>query len=595
MLPPGRRPQQRPPGGSRTARVPRPRVNFRPRLVFPRPCPLLVRLAHVATPSSDAHGADMARRFRPALEALTDRTVPALVSAGSFATGAGPFFAAVADFNADGDLDAVTADFNNSTASVLAGNGDGTFGTALNLTTGGGPIGVAFGDFNGDGKTDLVIANAGSDSVTVFLNTGTPGGAITFGAGTTFATAVDPLDIVVADFDGDGNLDLATTDSAGSSTIGVLRGNGDGTFAARVAFAAAGYPIGMTAVDLDGDGRLDLAVALATGDSVGVLRNTSTSGSVSFDTLATFAVGDGPFDVTAGDFNEDGKIDLAVTNNGTSFAFPTTTGSTLSVLLNTSTGAGNVSFGAHTTFATGMGPAGIVAADFTQDGNLDLAVANGGSNTVSLLAGNGDGTFQAQVTTAVSGTPRGLAVGDLDGDGVPDVIVTQSTAGTLTSLLSDAPLFVPAPPPAPPAPPAATVLAAVSVPGPGGAVRVFNPDGSLRFDLTPFAGYRGGVNVAVGDVTGDRVSDIVVGTRNGAGHVKVFDGATGALVRSFFAFGGRVRGGVAVAAVDVTGDGRADLVVGAVPGGRPHVKVFDGATGALLQSFLPPAARLPRR
>jgi hypothetical protein len=92
--------------------------------------------------------------------------------------------------------------------------------------------------------------------------------------------------------------------------------------------------------------------------------------------------------------------------------------------------------------------------------------------------------------------------------------------------------------------------------------------------------------VATGDVTGDGIDDIVTGIGIGGGpHVQVFDGATGALVRSFFAYGAEFAGGVWVAAADVTGDGFADVITGIGPGGGPHVKVFDGATGAEVRSF----------
>jgi hypothetical protein len=125
--------------------------------------------------------------------------------------------------------------------------------------------------------------------------------------------------------------------------------------------------------------------------------------------------------------------------------------------------------------------------------------------------------------------------------------------------------------------------------GAGADVRVFNRDGSLRFSFDAFPGFTGGVRVAVGDVTGDGFADIIVGAGAGApgGHVEVFDGITGAPVRSFFAFDQGFTGGVFVGAGDVTGDGFADIIVGAgagAPGG--HVEVFDGISGALVRSFL---------
>jgi hypothetical protein len=98
--------------------------------------------------------------------------------------------------------------------------------------------------------------------------------------------------------------------------------------------------------------------------------------------------------------------------------------------------------------------------------------------------------------------------------------------------------------------------------------------------------FTGGVRVAAGDVNGDGTDDIIVGAGPGGGpQVEVFDGQTGALIRSFFAFDPGFRGGVKVAAGDVNGDGFADIIVGAGPGGGPNVKVFSGKDGSLLSSF----------
>src|SRR5262249_14753828 len=98
---------------------------------------------------------------------------------------------------------------------------------------------------------------------------------------------------------------------------------------------------------------------------------------------------------------------------------------------------------------------------------------------------------------------------------------------------------------------------------------------------------RGGVSVAVGDVTGDGVADIVTGTGVGGGpQVEVFDGRSGAVVRSFFAYESSFRDGVTVAVGDVEGDGRADVVTGPGPGGGPVVGLFSGVTGRSLGRFL---------
>src|SRR5205814_1813081 len=103
--------------------------------------------------------------------------------------------------------------------------------------------------------------------------------------------------------------------------------------------------------------------------------------------------------------------------------------------------------------------------------------------------------------------------------------------------------------------------------------------GTIKFDFFAYdPNFHGGVQVATGDVNGDGVDDVITGAGPGGGpHVKVFDGATGAVLRSFFAYDDAFRGGVFVAAGDVNKDGFADVVTGAGAGGGPHVRVFSGA------------------
>ena len=121
-------------------------------------------------------------------------------------------------------------------------------------------------------------------------------------------------------------------------------------------------------------------------------------------------------------------------------------------------------------------------------------------------------------------------------------------------------------------------------------VRVFRPDGTLTFQFVPYPGFTGGVRVATGDVNGDGFAEIITGAGPGGGphsHVKVFDGATGAEIRSFNAFDSPTINGVYVAAGDVTGDGIADIITSPDAGGGPHVRVFDGRTNALHAQFTP--------
>ncbi len=180
-----------------------------------------------------------------------------------------------------------------------------------------------------------------------------------------------------------------------------------------------------------------------------------------------------------------------------------------------------------------------------------LAADAGGGPRVTVL--NADGSVRANFFAFAPSFAGGvrLAVGDVTGDGVADVVAAA---------------------------------------GPGGGPQVIVYSGSDLSVARSFYAYdrsfAGGVRVAVGDVTGDGFADIVTGAgAGGAPHVKVFDGRTGALLASFFAFDASFAGGVTVAVGDVTGDGFADIIVAAGAGGAPHVKVFDGRTFALVRSF----------
>jgi hypothetical protein len=185
------------------------------------------------------------------------------------------------------------------------------------------------------------------------------------------------------------------------------------------------------------------------------------------------------------------------------------------------------------------------------DGLADLIVGadRGTGPHVKVFDGgtNAEGQSFFAYPPSFSGGVR-VAAGDVNGDGVADII---TGAG----------------------------------PGAGTHVKVFNgATNELLQSFFAYPGFAGGVYVAAGDVNGDGRADIVTGADSAAPHVKVFDGASGAEIRSFFAFGG-FQGGVRVAAGDVNADGFDDIVVAVGPGAGPHVKVFDGQTNAELASF----------
>jgi uncharacterized repeat protein (TIGR03803 family) len=291
-----------------------------------------------------------------------------------YSTGNKPMWIAVGDFNGDGKLDVATANQVDNTVSILLGNGDGTFQTAIAYATGSSPETVMAADFNGDGKLDLAVANSmGGNSVSILLGNGDG----TFQPHMEFATGVDPRQAVTGDFNGDGKLDLATTnyDSGNGNTVSILLGNGDGTFQPHVDYGVGSGPFGITVADFNGDGKLDLAVTdggpccLVAG-LVSILMG---KGDGTFQEAHSYASGGtSPTRITAADFNGDGKVDLAVTDINASL---------VTILL----GSGDGKFSHPGAFATGTRPVGLLAADFNGDGRMDLAVAASQADTVSVL------------------------------------------------------------------------------------------------------------------------------------------------------------------------------------------------------------------
>jgi hypothetical protein len=338
------------------------------------------------------------------------------------------------------------------------------FGPPTLYPIGSTPFSVAVGDFDGDGTPDLAVANAGSGSVSVLLGKGDG----TFRTAVNYAVGADPVSVAVGDFDGDGTPDIAVA-NLNSNNVSMLLGKGDGIFRPAVNYAVGSGPVSVVAGDFNGDGRLDLAVANERDNTISVLSGDGHGG---FGFTNSFSITFEPGALAVGDFNGDGKPDLAVTNIGSN---------SVSVLLdNGPVGLfGAVTF-APSNYAVGPEPVSVAVGDFNGDGILDLAVANEGNNSVSVLLGYGDGSFHSAGSSyGVGNAPSSVAVGDFDGDGTPD-LVTANAGDNTSSVL------------------------------PG--------DGHGSFGAaTSFAAGTEPVSVAVGDFNGDGFPDLAVANESGAG------------------------------------------------------------------------------
>ncbi|CAF4085520.1 unnamed protein product [Adineta steineri] len=444
-----------------------------------------------------------------------------------------PQSVAVGDFNNDTWMDIVVANRATNNIAVLFGYGKAglsstsmTYSTSTNST----PCMVTVGDFNNDGRLDIVVANYGVNNVGIFLgigkgafesqtdlnndkaqdiivvNYGTQSISIFYGDGNgkfsnamTYFTGYDsiPMSITVGDFNNDKHMDIAIANS-GTNNVGILLGNENDTFITQNIFPTGygSHPYSIATHDFNGDNFLDIVVANHGTHSVGVHLG---NGNGSFTHSTIYSIGNSiPIAVVIGDMNNDNHTDLVVTNNGTndiavfigysngSFRSPTmySTGSLSSVsvaitdfnndvipdivvihnetnaigiLLGYSKGFLNqiqystgtnpaaiwfvsnyidntVSirlgyadglFGNETIIPVGSGPQALVVSDFNGDGHLDIIVANYNDSTVSVLLGYGTGSFANQMTYATGQGPSSIAIGDFNNDTYLDLVLAN--------------------------------------------------------------------------------------------------------------------------------------------------------------------------
>jgi DNA-binding beta-propeller fold protein YncE len=327
--------------------------------------------------------------------------------------------AVTGDFNNDGILDMAVLGYQATAVQIFLGKGDGTFQTPVSYNlydySNGG---LAVADFNGDGKLDLVAASNHTVSVLLGNGDGTFQPEATYPVGPN----VDYIagGVAVGDFNNDGVPDISVVNTINSqvqSTVSILIGNGDGTFQPQVRYAAGYAPEWVTAGDFNGDGKLDLAICGGgTSPAMGVLLG---NGDGSFQTPITYTIGSPSYFIQAADFNKDGKLDLLTEGN-----------SSVDVFL----GNGDGTFQTPVAY---VAYSGAVIGDFNADGNLDLASTNADLSTIGILYGNGDGTFQPLRGSWAGGrSPAAIAPGDFNGDGLTDLFVTGAGDNTYSVLLN---------------------------------------------------------------------------------------------------------------------------------------------------------------
>jgi FG-GAP-like repeat/Abnormal spindle-like microcephaly-assoc'd, ASPM-SPD-2-Hydin len=327
---------------------------------------------------------------------------------------------AIGDMNNDGYLDLVLPDTVDNVVTIELGNGSGLFTSRADssLPTSGGVLTGAVDDFNGDGKPDVVLVqiNQNSQGVTGFLS-------VLAGNGDgTFKPAVEsPVpnigigDLVLGDFNGDGKVDAASAFIPTTGGITVVLGNGDGTFGPSIANPVNIPGLSTQAMiggDFNHDGKTDLAIlSLAQGNTLSPLYVLLSNGDGTFQPKLVDNVSGITMFLAAGDFNHDGNLDIAVSS-----------GSGIGTSVLVYLGHGDGTFARASSMSPGTASAySLKAADFNGDGKTDLVVATG--QGFVFFAGNGDGAFQSPIRTPTPNAVTQFQLGDFNGDGKLDLAV----------------------------------------------------------------------------------------------------------------------------------------------------------------------------
>jgi predicted nucleotidyltransferase len=322
----------------------------------------------------------------------------------------------VGDFNNDSVVDIAVTNQGTENIGILLGYGDGTFSNQTIYSTGNNsaPTTMTVGDFNNDTILDITVANFGTGNIGIFLGYGDG----TFSNQTTFLTGNNsqPWWVAVGDFNNDHRLDIATANS-GTNNIGVFVGFINGIFFSQMTYSTgdSSSPISVAVGDFNSDSRLDIVVANRDRGNIGLFFGYAHEGFLNTPTYST-GFSSRPAYVVTGYFDNDTQLDIAVANNGTD---------NIIVLL----GSGFGTFSSQTNYSTGNGsqPCSIAIGDFNNDSIVDIAVANYGFNNIGVFLGHGDGTFSGQTTysTGTDSQPDSVAVCDFNNDHRLDIAVAN--------------------------------------------------------------------------------------------------------------------------------------------------------------------------